>query len=169
MFFADTTININPNSDDLVQITRLTHEHVSKLQVEPKIAMLSYSNFGSVEGEIPKKIQAAVRYLHKYHPEIQVDGEMQANFALNPDMRMESFPFSRLGDQKANTFIFPDLTSGNISYKMVQSIGATEVIGPILMGFRKSIHVLQLGTSVREILNMVQVAVVDAQSKTGLL
>jgi len=169
LFFADTTISINPTSDDLVQITRLTHEHVSKLQVEPKIAMLSYSNFGSVEGDIPRKIQEAVRYLHKFHPEIQVDGEMQANFAINTEMRMENFPFSKLMDQPANTFIFPDLAAGNIAYKMVQTIGETEAIGPILMGFRKSIHVLQLGSSVREILNMIQVAVVDAQSKKNLL
>ncbi len=169
LFFADTTININPTANDLVQITRLTHEHVAKLQVEPKIAILSYSNFGSVEGEIPKKIQEAVQYLHKFHPEIQVDGEMQANFAFNPEMRMENFPFSKLLDQPANTFIFPDLAAGNIAYKMVQSIGETEAIGPILMGFRKSIHVLQLGSSVREIMNMIQVAVVDAQSKKNLL
>ncbi|MFT4523483.1 MAG: malate dehydrogenase (oxaloacetate-decarboxylating)(NADP+) [Bacteroidia bacterium] len=168
MFFADTTVNINPSADDLCQIVKLTYENVKKLQVEPRIAMLSYSNFGSAEGETPRKIQQATAYLHKHHPEIVVDGEMQANFALNADLRHENFPFSKLENVQANTFIFPDLASGNIAYKMVQSMGSTEVIGPILMGFRKSIHVLQLGSSVREIMNMIQIAVVDAQSKEHL-
>lgn len=169
LFFADTTININPSKEDLIEIVRLTHENVNKLQVEPRIAILSYSNFGSAEGELPEKTRAAVEFLHKYHPEIQVDGEMQANFALNEEMRMENLPFSKLGDSPVNTFIFPNLASGNIAYKLVQTIAGTEVIGPILMGFRKSIHVLQLGSSVREIVNMVQVAVIDAQSKKNLL
>lgn len=165
LFFADTTINIEPSWEDLVQLVKLTHENVLKLQVEPRIALISYSNFGSTRSEEGDRIQQAVNYLHKHHPEIVVDGEMQANFALDVDLRNQNFPFSKLGEESANTLIFPNLTSGNAAYKIVQQLGVYESIGPILMGFKKSIHVLQLGSSVREIINMINVAVVDAQSK----
>lgn len=166
LFFADTTINIKPSAEDLVELVKLTHESVLKLQADPRIAILSYSNFGSTRSEEGDLIQKAVADLHKLHPEITVDGEMQANFALNPVLRNQNFPFSKLGEEPANTLIFPNLSSGNISYKLVQQLGAYEAIGPILMGFRRSIHVLQLGSSVREIINMVNVAVVDAQTKS---
>lgn len=165
MFFADTTVNISPDWKGLVEITLMTYQKVKQLQVEPRIAMLSYTNFGSAQGEIPEKVQKAVAYLHEHHPEIIVDGDLQANFALDAELRQENFPFSKLGDQPANTFIFPDLTSGNIAYKFAQQMGASEVIGPVLMGFRKSVHILQLGSSVREIVNMVNIAAVDAQRK----
>lgn len=165
LFFADTTVNIEPTAQDLVQIVRLTHQTVLKMNVEPKIAMLSFSNFGSTRGPISEKIQEAVQYLHYHHPEICVDGEMQANFAMNAEMRQENFPFSKLEDQPVNTFIFPNLAAGNIAYKMVQNIGDVHAIGPVLMGFSKSIHVLQLGSTVREIVNMVHIAVADAQNK----
>jgi malate dehydrogenase (oxaloacetate-decarboxylating)(NADP+) len=169
MFFADTTINIDPSWEDLVEITRLSHEQVKRLHVEPRIAMLSYTNFGSAPGEIPEKVQKAVQFLHKFYSEIMVDGDVQANFALDADLRYENFPFCKLGNSPANTFIFPNLAAGNISYKFAQMMGGTEVIGPILMGFRKSVHILQLGSSVREIVNMINIAVVDAQSKKMLL
>lgn len=168
LFFADTTINIEPDVKDLVQIVRLAHETVLKLNVQPRIAMLSFSNFGSTRGDYSERIQEAVRYLHYHHPEIVVDGEMQANFAMDPQLRHENFPFSKLEDQEVNTFIFPNLAAGNIAYKMVQNIGDVHAIGPILMGFSKSIHVLQLGSTVREIVNMVHIAVADAQNKKQL-
>jgi len=168
LFFADTTVNIDPTSDDLVDIVKLTHKMVSKLQVKPRIAMVSYSNFGSAKGPTVTNIQQALKRLHSENPEILVDGEMQANTALDADLRQELFPFCKLGAENANVFIFPALSSGNIAYKMVQSLGISEAIGPVLLGFRKSVHVLQLGSSVREIVNMINLAVVDAQSKKGL-
>ncbi len=168
LFFADTTVNINPSTQDLVDIVKLTHRMVSKLNIKPRIAMLSYSNFGSAKGETVSKIQEAVKHLHKNHPEIIVDGEMQANVAMDAELRQEVFPFCKLGAENANVFIFPGLDSGNIAYKMVQGLGVAEAIGPILLGVRKSVHVLQLGSSVREIVNMINLAVVDAQSKKGL-
>ena len=168
LFFADTTVNIAPTSDELVDIVKLTHRMVTNLQIKPRIYMLSYSNFGSAKGTTPNNIRAALAKLNRENPEILVDGEMQANTALNAEFRQELFPFSKLGNENANVFIFPDLNSGNIAYKMVQSLGISEAIGPILLGFRKSVHVLQLGSSVREIVNVVNLAVVDAQSKKGL-
>ncbi len=168
LFFADTTVNIAPTSDELVDIVKLAYRMVTNLQIKPRIAMLSYSNFGSAKGTTPNNIRAALAKLNRENPEILVDGEMQANTALNSDLRQELFPFSKLGNENANVFIFPDLNSGNIAYKMVQSLGISEAIGPILLGFRKSVHVLQLGSSVREIVNVVNLAVVDAQSKKGL-
>jgi malate dehydrogenase (oxaloacetate-decarboxylating)(NADP+) len=168
LFFADTTVNIDPSSDDLVDIVKLTHKMVSNLHIKPRIAMLSYSNFGSAKGPTVTNIRKALARLNSENPEILVDGEMQANTALNADLRQELFPFCKLGNENANVFIFPALSSGNIAYKMVQSLGISEAIGPVLLGFRKSVHVLQLGSSVREIVNMVNLAVVDAQSKKGL-
>ncbi|MCO6495122.1 MAG: NADP-dependent malic enzyme [Bacteroidetes bacterium] len=166
-FFADTTVNINPNWEQLVEITRQVHKKVQNFGVEPRIAMLSYSNFGSSKGEIPDKMQKAVAYLHKNHPEIVVDGEMQANFALNKELLSENFPFSNLVNSDINTFIFPELASGNIAYNFAKSFGKTETMGPILMGLKRSVHILQLASTVREIVNMVAVAVIDAQAKDG--
>lgn len=168
IFFADTTINVDPSWEDLVEIVKLTHRNVKSYQVEPRIAMLSYTNFGSVKGETPSKIQKAIAYLHKHHPEIIVDGDMQANFALDVDLRQENFPFNKLEDNPANVLIFPNLESGNIAYKLVQQIRGMEAVGPVLMGFRKSVHVVQLGSSIREIVNMVHVAVVNAQIKESI-
>lgn len=164
-FFADTTVNINPTAQDLVDITLLTVQAVRQLTFEPRVALLSYANFGSVDSEDTTRIREAIQILHQKHPDIVVDGELQANFALNPKMLKEQFPFSPLGDKPANIFIFPNLAAGNISYKMLQEIGDTEAIGPILLGLKKPVHVLQLGTSVREIVNMVTIAVVDAQAR----
>ncbi|PKP02675.1 MAG: NADP-dependent malic enzyme [Bacteroidetes bacterium HGW-Bacteroidetes-9] len=162
-FFADTTINMNPNVDQLVEITLQTAAAVKRFNVEPRIAMLSYSNFGSVEGNIPVLVRTAVARMHREHPELIVDGDMQANFALNNEILRENFPFSKLVDGPANTLVFPYLTAGNIAYKLVQEMGNAEAIGPILMGLNKSIHVLQMGSSVAEIVNMVTIAVIDAQ------
>jgi malate dehydrogenase (oxaloacetate-decarboxylating)(NADP+) len=165
IFFADTTINVDPSWEDLVEIVKLTYKNVRSYQIEPRIAMLSYTNFGSVKGETPSKIQKAVAYLHKNHPEIIVDGDMQANFALDPEIRNENFPFNKLEEHQANVLIFPNLESGNIAYKLAQQLRGMEAVGPVLMGFRKSVHVVQLGSTIREIVNMVHVAVVNAQAK----
>ncbi|MBI1223469.1 MAG: NADP-dependent malic enzyme [Bacteroidetes bacterium] len=165
LFFADTTVNPDPSAEDLVDITRLVAREVKAFNIEPRIAMLSYSNFGSAEGRVPSGIQQAIQTLHRENPELVVDGDIQANFALNEEMLKENFPFSKLNGQAANTFIFPNLAAGNIAYKMLQELNVAEAIGPVLLGLNKSVHILQLGSSVREIVNMVTIAVVDAQLK----
>jgi malate dehydrogenase (oxaloacetate-decarboxylating)(NADP+) len=165
VFFGDTTVNVDPSVQELVDITVLIDRSVKKFNIHPRIAMLSYSNFGSNEGPIPEKTREAVRILHEKYPDIIVDGEMQANFAMNADLMKDNFPFSTLNGQAANTLVFPNLESGNIAYKLIQELGEAEAIGPILLGLNKPVHILQLGSSVREIVNMVTIAVVDAQSK----
>jgi len=165
-FFADTTVNMNPDVDTLVEITLQTAAVVRQFNIEPRIAMLSYSNFGSVEGRIPLLVRNVVEKLHLEHPELIVDGDMQANMAINSQLLSENFPFSKLAGAPANTLIFPYLTAGNIAYKLMQEMGGAEAIGPILMGMNKAIHVLQLGSSVSEIVNMVTIAVIDAQRKS---
>ncbi|MFC6099739.1 NADP-dependent malic enzyme [Olivibacter domesticus] len=165
VFFGDTTVNKDPSESELVDITVLLHDAVKKMNIQPRIALLSYSNFGSNEGEIPSKMRNAVKILHSKYPEIIVDGEMQANFATNSNMLAENFPFSNLSDGPANVLVFPTLESGNIAYKLLQELGEAEAVGPILLGLNKPVHVLQLGSSVREIVNMVTIAVVDVQSK----
>lgn len=164
-FFSDTTVNIDPTAEELVEITKITHQEVKKFGVQPNIAMLSYSNFGSAKGELPEKISKAVNILHNNYPEITVDGDLQANFALNNDLLAENFPFSHLVNKEVNTFIFPNLSSGNIAFKFAQNFGNAESMGPVLLGFNKSVHFLQLGSTVREIVNMIAVAVLDAQGK----
>jgi malate dehydrogenase (oxaloacetate-decarboxylating)(NADP+) len=165
LFFSDTTVNINPNTEDIVDITKLTYDAVKKFNVKPRIALLSYSNFGSADGETPNKMADARRILKEKYPFMVVDGDIQANIALNQKLLQQNFPFSELCGEPVNTFIFPKLSAGNIAYKMLQELGAAEAIGPVLLGLKKSAHILQLGSSVREIVNMVIVAVVDAQSK----
>jgi malate dehydrogenase (oxaloacetate-decarboxylating)(NADP+) len=162
-FFADTTVNRKPDAQCLVDTTILAAEEVRKFNVEPKIALLSYSNFGSTRDGSPSVVSEAVKILHEKYPDLIVDGEMQANFALNKKLRRERFPFSKLAEHDVNTLVFPNLNSGNIAYKMMQEIGSTEVIGPILMGVNKPIHILQIGANVREIIYMTAIAVVDAQ------
>jgi len=161
-FFADTTVNLNPTADELVEIIGLTHRAVRFFDYDPKIAVLSYSNFGSAKGEVPEKVAKAVKMAKERWPDMVIDGDIQANVALNRNLRDELYPFSDLKGQNVNTLIFPDLQSGNIAYKTLMEIGGAETIGPILMGMRKSVQVLQLGSSVREIYNMVAIAVVDA-------
>lgn len=168
-FFADTTVNMNPSVETLMEITLQTAEAVRAFNIEPRIAILSYSNFGSVEGNIPIKVRETVARLHAEYPELIVDGDMQANFAINNEMMNEHFPFSRnsAGGGPANTLIFPYLTAGNIAYKLMQELGGAEAIGPVLMGLDKSIHVLQMGSTVNEIVNMTAIAVIDAQTHEG--
>lgn len=165
VFFGDTTVNKNPTVDELVDITTLLDHSVKKFNVQPRIAMLSYSNFGSNDGIVPQKVRQAVKILHEKHKDIIVDGEMQANFAMNPDLLRDNYPFSSLVGAPANVLIFPNLESGNIAYKLLQELGGAEAVGPILLGLNKPVHILQLGSSVREIVNMVTIAVVDAQTK----
>jgi malate dehydrogenase (oxaloacetate-decarboxylating)(NADP+) len=165
IFFGDTTVNVNPSVQDLVDITVLIEQSVKKFNIKPRLAMLSYSNFGSNEGIIPEKTREAIKILHEKYPDMVIDGDMQANFALNAELLLDNFPFSTLIGRPANTLIFPNLESGNIAYKLLQEIGGAEAVGPILLGLKKPVHVLQLGSSVREIVNMITIAVVDAQGK----
>ncbi|MFZ5551846.1 MAG: NADP-dependent malic enzyme [Bacteroidota bacterium] len=165
VFFADTTVNNNPTAEEIVDITLMAVKEIKNFKIQPRIALLSYSNFGSASGEDASKMSKATAILHKEHPGLIVDGEIQANFALNNELLEEFFSFSELVGKKPNTFIFPNLASGNIAYKMIQEMTHAEVIGPILLGMKKSFHVLQIGCSVREIVNMIKVAVIDAQVK----
>ncbi|MBK6643826.1 MAG: NADP-dependent malic enzyme [Bacteroidetes bacterium] len=165
IFFADTTINVNPTTEELVEIALLTAKAVQQFNMKPRIAMVSFSNFGSSKDPQAKKVKDAVKILHDKFPGLVVDGEMQANFAFNTQMLKDNFPFSELAKEGANTLIFPNLDSGNIAYKLIQEMGGAEAIGPVLLGMKKPVHILQLGSSVREIVNMVTIAVVDAQAR----
>jgi malate dehydrogenase (oxaloacetate-decarboxylating)(NADP+) len=165
LFFADCTVNPVPSVDELVDISKLAHNAVKKFNRNPRMALLSYSNFGSASGDVPSKMSAVRERLKKEFPYMVVDGEIQANIALNQKLLNEDFPFSELNGEPVNTLIFPSLSSGNITYKMLQELGAAEAVGPVLLGLKKSAHVLQLGSSIREIVNMVTIAVVDAQRK----
>ncbi len=165
LFLADTTINLNPTAEDIAEITSNVARTIRKFKVTPRIALLSYSNFGSSLGEDANKMSKAAKILHEKDPNLIVDGEVQANFALNNALMNENFSFSTLANKQVNTLIFPNLSSGNIAYKLLQEITEGDAIGPVLVGLKKSIHVLQMGSSVREIINMVKVAVVDAQNK----
>ncbi|MAZ30653.1 MAG: NADP-dependent malic enzyme [Flavobacteriales bacterium] len=165
MFFADTTININPNADELADIAELTADAVLRMGIKPILALLSYSNFGSTNDAHSKKVKQATDILHRRRPDLIVDGEVQANFAVNKDSLSEKFPFSRLKHNQVNVVIFPNLESGNISYKLLQELAGFETIGPILIGLKKTIHILQLGASVKEIINMSTLAVADAHTK----
>ncbi|HMT27821.1 MAG TPA: NADP-dependent malic enzyme [Bacteroidia bacterium] len=164
VFFADTTINVNPTTEELVEITLLTAKAIQQFNMKPRIAMVSFSNFGSSKEPQARKVKDAVKILHDKFPGLIVDGEMQANFAFNTQLLKDNFPFSELANEGANTLIFPNLESGNIAYKLLQEMGAAEAIGPILLGMKKPVHILQLGSSVREIVNMVTIEVVDAQA-----
>ena len=164
-FFADTTVNLNPSVQEIVDITLLVNKIIKRFKIQPKIALLSYSNFGSTEGEDALKMREATRILHKEHPEIVVDGEVQANFALNKEMLKDYFSFSQLANKKTNTLIFPNLSAGNIAYKLVKEMNQLDAVGPILLGMKKPCHILQIGSSVREILNMITLAVVDVQTR----
>ncbi len=166
LFLADTTVNFDPTAEELSEITNMVAKKVRQLNVQPKIALLSYSNFGSAPGVDSKKMSKARGIINERYPHLVVDGEIQANFALNNELRMEKFSFSSLGNKNVNTLIFPNLSAGNIAYKLLQEMNdEVDAIGPILLGIKKSVHVLQLGSSVREISNMVKVAVLDAQTK----
>ena len=163
LFFADTTVNISPSARTLADITLLADRQVRKFNIEPRIALLSYSNFGAIRNGSPSRVHEAVEILHREYPHLIVDGEIQANFATNKELRMKKFPFSKLQDADVNTFIFPNLSSGNIAYKLMHELAGMEVIGPILLGIGKPIHILHLESSVREIVNMTAISVIDAQ------
>ncbi|MGW8317230.1 MAG: NADP-dependent malic enzyme [Bacteroidales bacterium] len=162
-FFADTTVNLQVDPRDLVDTALLVAKQVEHFNIEPVIAMVAYSNFGAIKGSSAIRAREAVEILHKEHPELIVDGEIQMNYALNTELRMQKFPFSKLGDKKVNTIIFPNLSSGNIAYKMMHEIGESQVTGPILLGLGKPIHILQMDSEEREIVDMAAFAVVDAQ------
>ncbi len=162
-FFADTTVNLNPDAQQLAEIIELTARGVKFFDMDPRIAVLSYSNFGSSEGEVPEKTRLAVKLARQKNPDLVVEGDIQANVALNTEIQQETYPFSALSKEAANTLIFPNLASGNIAYKLLMEIGGAEAIGPILLGMKKPVHILQLGSSIREIVNMAAIAVVDAQ------
>tara|TARA_B100000780_G_scaffold55050_3_gene34546 strand:- start:5208 stop:7475 length:2268 start_codon:yes stop_codon:yes gene_type:complete len=165
IFLSDTSININPTAKELAKIAQMTAQTAKMFGLQPVLAMLSYSNYGSSEFEEAKKITDAVKYLHRYYPDIDVDGPIQSDFALNKEMLKSRFPFSRLSKKNVNTLIFPNLDSANITYKLMKELNGTLSIGPILMGLNAPIHILQLGASVQEIVNMAALAVVDAQQK----
>ncbi|MEM7106655.1 MAG: NADP-dependent malic enzyme [Bacteroidota bacterium] len=163
-FFSDTTVNVDPDPEQLADIIEMTARGVRFFDIEPRIAVLSYSNFGTSKGNVPDKAQKAVQIAQKRNPSLIIDGDIQANVALNTDIQKENYPFSKLAEKGANTLIFPDLASGNIAYKLIMEIGGAETIGPVLLGMKKPVHILQLGSSVRDIVNMAAIAVVDAQT-----
>ena len=165
MFLSDTAINPNPSSDDLAKIALMTAKTVKMFGMEPVIGMVSFSNFGSSSDQSASKVREAVAYLHNYYPDLIVDGEIQADFALNADMLSAKFPFSKLAGKKVNTLIFPNLESANITYKLLKELYQVDSVGPIMMGMGKPVHIFQLGASVEEMVNMAAVAVVDAQEK----
>lgn len=165
MFLSDTAINPNPTADELAKIALMTAKMTRMFGMEPVIAMVSFSNFGSSSNESANKVREAVAYLHNYYPDLIVDGEIQSDFALNPEMLKAKFPFSKLAGKKVNTLIFPNLESANITYKLLKELYKVDSIGPIMLGMEKAVHIFQLGASVEEMVNMVAVAVVDAQEK----
>lgn len=163
-FFADTTVNVNPSAEELVDIIGLTASSVSSFGIQPRMAVLSYSNFGSSKGEIPEKTAKAAALARQKWPELIIDGDIQANTALSTELQKENYPFSKLVDEGTNTFIFPDLASGNIAYKLLMEVGGADAIGPVLLGMDRPVHILQQGSTIREIVNMVSIAVLDAQA-----
>ena len=163
LFLADTTVNFNPSAEEIVEIAELSAKQVEKFNIKPRIALITYSNFGSAEGEDAKKMKSAVQLLKQRNPNMIVDGEIQAHLPFNMELLKENHPFSDLAEKGANVLIFPNLSSSNIAYNLVKEIAGIEKIGPILLGLKKPVHVLQLGSSTREIVNMVAIAVVDAQ------
>ena len=163
LFFTDTSINQNPTSEDLVNIARMAEITVKTFAIEPRIAMLSFENFSGIS-ETSKKVAKAVSILHEKYPKMIVDGEIQPDFALNSD-HLSDYPFSKLGTTPANVFVFPNLESANISYKIIRGLKVAQVVGPILMGLKKPVHVLQMRASVEEIVNLATIAVLDAQRR----
>jgi malate dehydrogenase (oxaloacetate-decarboxylating)(NADP+) len=170
LFFADTTVNFNPSVDELVEIAELTCRAVKAFNIIPRVAFLGYSNFGSAAGEDSTKMQKAVAKLKERHPEIVADGELQANIAFDAEVLKDNYPFSELANGAPNILIFPSLAAGNIAYNLAATLTQnTEAIGPILLGLDKPVHILHLGSTVRDIVNMVTIAVVDAQTRKNKL
>ena len=168
LFLADTTVNFNPTAEELADITVMVAREVRNFSLTPRIAMLSYSNFGSSDSAEARLVAQAREIVKERYPTLLVDGEMQANMAFNNELLKENYPFSELVDQEVNTLIFPNLASGNVAYNLLKEVGGADAIGPILLGLKKPVHVLQLGSSVRSIVNMAIVAVIDAQTKTRI-
>jgi len=165
LFLADTTINFNPTAEELAEITLLVAKEVKQFNIVPRVAMLSYSNFGSSEGEEAKLVRHAREIVKEKDPTLICDGEVQGIMAFNKDILKENYPFTELINGETNTLIFPNLAAGNIAYNLLQEVGGADSIGPVLLGLKKPVHVLQLGSSIRSIFNMVLIAVVDAQLK----
>jgi malate dehydrogenase (oxaloacetate-decarboxylating)(NADP+) len=165
LFLADTTVNFNPTAEELADITLMVAKEVRNLNITPRIAMLSYSNFGSSDSAEARLVADATKIVKRKSPSLMVDGEMQASMAFSPEILRENYPFSSLVGQEVNTLIFPNLAAGNVAYNLLKEVGGADAIGPILLGLKKPVHVLQLGSSVRSIVNMAMIAVIDAQIK----
>ncbi len=165
LFFADTTLNFNPTEDELIDITLLTADVINSFNIKPRIAMLSYSNFGSSLSPEATLVRNAVERIKQERPDLIIDGEVQAGVAFNKDLLKENYPFSDLVNESPNVLIFPNLAAGNIAYHLLQEVGGAEAVGPILLGLRKPVYVLQLGSTVRQIVNIIALSVVEAQVK----
>jgi malate dehydrogenase (oxaloacetate-decarboxylating)(NADP+) len=168
LFLADTTVNFHPTAEELAEITRLVATEVRHFNIVPRIAMLSYSNFGSSNSAESRLVAHARQLVKQLMPDLIVDGEMQASMAFNNDLLKENYPFSELVDKDVNTLVFPNLAAGNVAYNLLKEVGSADAIGPILLGLKKPVHILQLGSSVRNIVNMATIAVVDAQIKNQI-
>jgi malate dehydrogenase (oxaloacetate-decarboxylating)(NADP+) len=160
LFFADPTVNIEPTAEELAEIALLSAEQARRFNVEPRVAMISFSNFGSVRHRFVDKVREATRIVRQRAPELMIDGEMQAATALTPELVDEVFPFSHLKGQ-ANVLVFPDLQSANAAYQLAHRLAGAEAIGPILMGMKKPVHLLQHGSEVKDIVHMAAIAAVD--------
>jgi len=165
LFLSDTSLNINPNAEQLAKIAINTAKTVKMFGIEPVIGILSFSNFGSSDSEEAEKISSAIKLLHNNNPDLIVDGPIQSDFALNKEMLKSRFPFSNLNGRKVNTLIFPNLDSANISYKIIKELDDAISIGPILIGLNRPVHILQLGASVEEIVNMAAISAIDSQRR----
>ncbi|MFM8255221.1 MAG: NADP-dependent malic enzyme [Bacteroidota bacterium] len=166
IFLADTTVNFNPTAEELAEITLLAAKEIRQFNITPRIALLSYSNFGSSNSPEAKLVAKARKIIKEKAPALIVDGEMQASLAFNKELMVENYPFSELADQDVNTLIFPNLSAGNIAYNLMKELGSADAVGPILLGLKKPVHILQLGSSIRSIVNMAAIAIVDAQLKS---
>jgi len=165
LFFTDSSIVVNPDVNDIVRMTVMMNDVVKMFRIKPNIALLSFSNFGSSKEPEAQKMKKAALILKNKYPDLSVDGEIQADFALNKKRLRETFPFSDLVNRKVNTLVFPNLDSANISYRLVKELTGAQMVGPIMMGMNKPVHILQLGSTTDEIVNMTIVAVIDAQMR----
>lgn len=165
IFLADTSVNFNPTTEEIVEIAELAAREVEKFNIKPRIAMLSYSNFGSADGEDAHKMSKATEILRAKHPNMIVEGEMQAHLAFNPQLLKENYPFADLTQDGANILIFPNLSASNLAYNLLKEVANIEIVGPILLGLKKPVHLLQMGSTTREIVNMIAIAVVEAQQE----
>src|SRR5690554_2952402 len=165
LFIADTAINIDPSAEELAKIAQMTNYTMKMFGLKPHIAMISYANYGSSKNPKASKVREAVKMLHKSNPDMIVDGELQTDYALNPELLKQKFPFSKLAGKKVNALIFPNLDSANSTYKLLKELNGVESIGPITLGMRLPVHIVQMGASVEEMVNMAAVSIVDAQQK----